>query len=132
MKKYIFYFSILSILICLGCQDDEIILSKPGEAVGPVTGLDYSISGNDVNISWDLPADFPDDIVEPVSINIRIAIDGRYQDPVTIENAPESYTFSSYESSKKYRFTVKVMANVENSDPAVSDLRYSLGETISF
>lgn len=131
MKKYFFYIPILSfLLICFSCQDEDILLSKPGEAIDPVTNLDYSIAGDKVNLTWKLPSTLPNDIIEPVSVQIKISIDGQNKGARILENAPESFTFSSYDPSKKYRFTVKLKANVDTTDPHVSDLRYSLGNTI--
>ena len=132
MKKYGLYLSILCFALCLACQDDEILLSKPGEAIQPVTNLAHSISGSDAMLTWNLPTDFPDDIIEPVSVQVRITIDGKSGGDVIVENAPETYTFLNYEPSKDYKFTVKVRASVDTDDPAVSNLRYSLGQTIAF
>lgn len=131
MKKNVFYILILSILFCSGCYKDEIIDSKPGEAIDPVSNLEYSIADENVILTWDLPSTYPDDIVEPVSVQIRTSIDGQSGGTVVLEEAPESYTFSSYDSSKEYRFTVKVIGAVDTSDPYVSDLRYSLGQTVA-
>lgn len=131
MKKSIFYLSILLIIICSGCKKDEVIDSKPGESIGPVTNLNHSVSGNTVNLTWKLPATLPNDIITPVAVVIQVAIDGKIMSTVTLDNAPASYTYSPYDSSKKYRFTVKVKGNVNSTDPNVSKLRYSLGETLS-
>lgn len=132
MKKYIFCILIFCVLFCSGCYEDEIIDSKPGEAIDVVTNLEYDIAGSNVNLTWDLPATYPDDVIEPVSVLIRITVDGQSGGTVVLEEAPTSYTFSPYDSSKEYRFTVKVMGEVDTSDPNVSDLRYSLGETVAF
>lgn len=131
MKKYVVYISILSVLFCSSCYEDEIIDSKPGESIDPVSNLEYSISSDNVILTWNLPSTYPDDIIEPVLVQIRILIDGQSGGTVVLERAPESYTFSPYDSSKEYRFTVKVMAEVDTSDPHVSDLRYSLGKTVA-
>jgi hypothetical protein len=132
MKKYVSYISILGVMLFLACREDEILLSKPGEEVSPVTNLAYTLSGSDVNLTWSLPADLPDDIVSPVSVQVRATIDGHNGGTVTLANDPTSYIFPGYDPSKKYRFTVKVMASVDTDDPAVSDLRYSPGQTITF
>jgi hypothetical protein len=130
MKKYLFYLSILSVLFLYSCQDEEILLSKPGEAIDPVTDLDYSIVDDKVNLKWKLPSSFPDDIIQPVSVHIRISSNGQNAGTEVIEGDPASFTFSPYDTSKEYKFTVKVMADVDTENPHESDLRYSLGNTI--
>jgi hypothetical protein len=132
MKKYGSYISILSVFLFLACSEYAILDSKPGEAIKPVTNLTHSISGNEAVLTWDLPSDFPDDIVEPVSIFVRITIDGQSGGTVTLANAPETYVFPNYDASRSYKFTVKVMASVDTDQPAVSNLRYSQGQTITF
>lgn len=130
MKKIAFYISILSILIFSGCKDYEIIDSKPGEPISPVTNLAYTKSGTNVTLSWTLPTSFPNDILQPVSIIIKVIRNGQLIDTKEVMNAPVSYIYPSYDSSKKYKFTVKVKGNVNTKDPKFSNLRYSLGQTV--
>lgn len=132
MKKYIFYISILSVLFYSACNKDDIITSKPGKPISPVTNLAYSISDSNINLTWKLPSALPDDIIPPVSVLIKISIDGQNRGTLVLENAPENYTFSPYDPAKTYRFTVKVMGKVNTQDKNFSNLRYSPGETISF
>lgn len=132
MKKYGSYISILCVIFSLACQDREILLSKPGEPLKPVTNLAHSVSGTDAVLTWDLPSEFPDDIITPVSVQVRITVDGLNDGNVILEGAPETYTFLNYDASKNYKFTVKVRASVDTDDPAESNLRYSPGQTIAF
>lgn len=130
MKKYLLYITVLGLLVCQGCQEEEIILSKPGEAIQPVSDLDYSITDNNVSFTWKLPESFPDDIEKPVSVQIRILSNGQNAGTIVLEDNPEGFVYTSYDASNEYRFTVKVMASVDTDDPAESDLRYSLGKTV--
>lgn len=130
MKKQLLYITICGLLVCFGCKEEEVILSKPGEAIEPVTNLDYSITGDNVNLTWELPATFPDDIIEPVSVQVKILANGQNAGTIILEDNPMSFIYTSYDASNEYRFTVKVMASVDTDDPAVSDLRYSLGKTV--
>lgn len=132
MKKYFIYISILSALFYTACQKDEIITSKPGEPIGPVTNLEHSASDTNINLTWKLPATLPADIIKPVSVFITTSIDGQNKGNAVLDNAPETYTFSPYDAAKKYRFTVKVMGKVDTKSPNVSSLRYSPGQTVSF
>lgn len=130
MKNYIFYISFLCILFCSGCYDEEIIVSKPGEAIDPVSNLEYTVSVDSVVLTWDMPSTYPEGVIEPVFVHIKVSEDGKHVATPVLENAPESFTYP-YDPSKEYRFTVKVMANVNTSEPHESDLRYSLGRTVN-
>lgn len=130
MKSIVLYTFILSMIFLSACSEDGIVDSKPGEPIEPVTNLEYSISGDEVTLTWKLPSNLPDDIVQPVSVHLRVKTDGVTADTYELENAPENYTYSSYDSSREYRFTVKVMGSVDTSEPHISDLRYSPGKTV--
>ncbi|MBK5191743.1 MAG: DUF4945 domain-containing protein [Flavobacteriaceae bacterium] len=131
MKKYLLYFSVLCLVFSTSCYKDEVIDSKPGESLDPVTNLQAQVSENDVLLSWDLPSTYPSSIIQPVSVQIEVSINGKKEGGVmVIADNPESYIFSTYDPENEYRFTVKVMANIETTEPHVSDLLYSLGETV--
>jgi hypothetical protein len=132
MKKYAAYIAVLCVTLFMACREEEILLSKPGEALKPVTNLAHTISGNDAVLTWDLPSEFPDDVITPVSVQVRITIDGLSGGNVILQGAPETYTFLGYDAAKNYKFTVKVTAAVDTDDPAESNLRYSPGQTITF
>ena len=131
MKKLAYFFIMFSILVFSACEY-EIIDSKPGEPLDPVSNLNYSISGSEVTLTWDLPTSYPDDIIQPVSVFIRIIINGVNAGTQTLEGAPESYTFTGYDPQDTYKFIVKVRGEVDTDNPNLSDLRYSLGSTIEF
>lgn len=130
MRKKVFYMAILCILIFSGCKDYEIIDSKPGAPIDAVTNLASTISGNNVTLSWTLPTSYPNDILQPVSVMVAININGQLVETKEVLNTPISFTYSSYDLSKKYRFTVKVKGNVDTKDLTFSNLRYSLGQTV--
>lgn len=116
----------------LSACEYEIIDSKPGESISPVTNLSHSVSEDEVMLTWDLPSSYPDDIVQPVSVMIRITRDGNNAGTVVLDDAPESYTYDAYDPSQTFKFTVKVRGEVDTDDPNVSDVRYSLGTTVEF
>ena len=132
MKKCLFYISIVCLMCCTSCRKEEIILSKPGEPIAPVTNLQYSIAGDKATLTWALPAALPEDIVKPVSVLIRVSVDGRNAGTYVVEDTPVSYTYSPYDPSKQYKFTVKAQGAVNTTDPYRSKLRISLGNTIVF
>lgn len=131
MKKYLLYIYFLGILFCAGCSKEELITSKPGESIAPVTNLAYSVAENQVNLTWKLPATFSEDIMQPVTVLVRISVDGQSGGTQVLENAPESFSYLSYDPAKKYRFTVKVQGKVNTTDPYRSKLRVSPGSTVA-
>jgi len=120
----------ISLFVFTACEY-EIIDSKPGESLDPVSNLNYSVSGSEVTLTWDLPTSYPDDIIQPVSVFIRITRNGASAGTQTISEAPTSFTFP-YESGSSYKFIVKVMGEVDTDNKNFSDLRYSPGVTIEF
>jgi hypothetical protein len=76
MKKVIYILLFIHHLVFYGCTDREILDLKPGEPINPVTNLKHTISGTDVNLTWTMPSGYPADIIQPVSVFIRINRDG--------------------------------------------------------
>jgi hypothetical protein len=120
------------LLLLYGCYDREILDSKEGDPIEPVANLAYTIDGNNVNLSWTLPAVYPSDIILPVSVVIKIYKNNTLISTVVVPNNPIIYTYTTYSSSSKYRIIVKVQANVDTEEVNKSKLRYSLGQTVSF
>ncbi|WP_207434787.1 fibronectin type III domain-containing protein [Sabulibacter ruber] len=131
MRNCIFYLSILGLLLCYSCKDDDILTSKPGEPIAPVTNLKHTITDNNVTLTWDLPANYPSDIIQPISVLVIKWEDGRSLGSQVLPDAPETVSFP-YSTGKKYKYTVKVQGAVNSEDPYVSKLRISPGQTISF
>jgi hypothetical protein len=132
MKNY-FYLIICSILLLLsGCYDRDIIDSKEGDPLDPVTNLVYTINGNNVNLSWTLPSQYPSDIILPVSVMIKVYKNNLLFTTATVPDAPTTYTYNPYDSASSYRIIVKVQGSVDTDDPNKSKLRYSPGETVVF
>ena len=132
MKKALYYISILCVLIITGCTDRDILDSKPGEAIDPVSNLQYTINGTNVILTWSLPSKIPVDIIQPVSIYLQVKRNNVAILSVVLPNAPSSYTYTGYDASKSYIFIVKIQGSVDTKDPNVSNLRYSLGQSVSF
>jgi len=131
MKNYIFYISMVCLLLCASCKDEEILSSKPGESIAPVTNLKHAISGTTTTLTWDLPTAFPADIVQPVSVLVQRYENGLSVGSQVLANAPKSVTYP-YNATKKYKYIVKVQSAVNSTDPYVSKLRISPGQTVNF
>lgn len=132
MKKALIFLMLVTSISITGCYDDDILTSKGGEPIEMVTNLDASVSGNNATLSWNLPASYPEGIITPVSVQIVVTIDGsREGGAIVLDDNPTSYVYSNYDSSKEYRFTVKVMAMKETMEDYESDTFYSSGNTIT-
>lgn len=114
-------------LLVAGCYDRDIIDFKPGEPIEPVKNLTYSIVIDNVILSWDLPVSYSADIIQPVSILIKVYENNILIRTITQPDAPTSYTYNPYDNEKSYRFIVKVVGNVDTTDPYLATTRYSLG-----
>lgn len=132
VNKISVLFAALFFILFQGCVSDDIIDSKPGEAMPPVDNLEYDIQGSEVELTWDLPQSIPEDVIRPLSVQVRVTADGQNSGTFVLENNPESYTYTSYDPAKSYRFTVKVIGGVDTTEPHISNIRYSLGKTVTF
>ena len=130
MKKYLFFISVLSLGLLLSCYDDDISYDKPGEPIDPVSDLSATPQGDQVLLSWSLPSGYPSDVIQPVSVQINVSIDGRREGGnIVLDGNPTSWSYP-YDSARTYRFTVKVLTHIETTQPHESDLRLSPGETV--
>src|SRR5690606_21164116 len=97
---------ILLIFVChymTGCYERDIIDDKFGEAIEPINGLNFSITGSDVIFTWNLPSTYPDDLILPVSVVVTIFINNINVGSETLDSAPTTYTYSSYSANENYR-----------------------------
>ena len=129
--KYLF----LALCTLLGsCYDDDVLSSKPGEPIEGISNLAHTISGDQVILTWDLPSQYPEGIITPVSVHIALSVDGqRVGGTIVLPNDPVTYTQAGYDPAREYRMTLKVVAmkNVENEPDHISDTWISKGTTLS-
>jgi hypothetical protein len=126
MKKLFIACLVLAALLT-GCEDRQIIDSKEGESISPVTGLNYTVNEPEVVFTWQMPSSFPQDILQPVSVFVTVYKDNKKVTTVTLTDAPTTYTYSGYNSASIYRFIFKVRGDVNTDDLNESKLRYSSG-----
>lgn len=127
-KKLCLYISGLMFMVA-GCSDD-ILTSKEGEPIDPVTNLNYTINENEVTLTWNLPANYPSDIITPVSVRVDIFRDGVLVNNPVLRDAPTSYIYSNYDPQETFRFVVKVRGEVDTDDPYMSSVRLSPGQFV--
>ena len=126
MKHILFYINmVFLILLYAGCSEYEVIDSKPGESIDPVSNLQAIEVDNTVVLTWNLPSSFPDDIILPVSVVVQVYVSKTFVAPalmdlsktkeVTLTLAPETYTYTEYDPAKTYVFVVKVKGDVDGT-----------------
>ena len=130
MKKLHICFLFMAAIAFTGCYDREILESKPGDSIDPVTNLNYIINEPEIAFSWTLPSSYPDDILHPVSVHLTVFKDNIQVSATTITDAPTAYAYTGYDSESTYRFIFKVSADVDTDDESLSNLRYSAGVVV--
>jgi hypothetical protein len=129
MKNFILFIFISSLFIFSACEY-EIIDSKPGQPINPISNLSHSISGSNLTLTWNLPSSYPEDIIQPISVMIRITRNGQNAGEQVLQGAPVSFIYNSYDPESTYKFIVKVKGAVNTEDRNFSNLRYSSGVTL--
>lgn len=134
MKRLFYLTFVLAMISFTACNDADIFEPVYGDPIDPVTDLQYSISGNTVTITWVLPSSYPDDIIQPVSVNLVIDDGGPRPMALVLPEAPESFVYEGYNPEMSYGVTVKVRGDVDKdkSEAVGGGYRLSLGQTIYF
>ncbi|MCK5135197.1 MAG: DUF4945 domain-containing protein [Bacteroidales bacterium] len=127
--SYICLLFILAISVT-SCYDRDILESKEGESIDPISNLTYGANEPEIVFNWDLPTNFPDDILHPVSVFLTVFQDDIKISTVTIPDGPNTYTYTEYDPGSGFRFIFKVQADVDTDDPNLSSLRYSAGSVV--
>lgn len=126
MKNLVYLFVLLTIPISSGCTDD-ILMSKDGSPIQPVQNLDFVLNNNELILTWDLPANYPSDIILPVSVRVDIYSDGVLLESTVIPESPVSFLYNGYSADKSFRFVVKVRGEVNSENPYMAKVRLSPG-----
>lgn len=132
------------LVLCFACEYD-ILDSKTGEPIEAVSNLKHSISGQQITLTWDLPNSYPNDVIRPVSVFIRVTRISKENQlaeyplyspsalnagTFTVTNDPKSFVYNQYDPQYTYRFIVKVVGKVNVTSRNFSDTRYSSGAVI--
>lgn len=130
MKNLVYLFVLLTIPISSGCTDD-ILMSKDGSSIQPVQNLDFVLGNSEVILTWDLPENYPPDIILPVTVRVDIYCDGVLLESSVIPESPVSFLYSGYVSDKSFRFVVKVRGEVNAENPYMAKVRLSPGRVVA-
>ena len=116
---------IFTCLLFTGCYDRDVVGSKGTHYILPkVENLDYSVQGNTVKLTWQIPDNIPDEFLRPLEVSIQKVENDIYRDVITIG---KEETFN-----KRYRFVVKLVGNLTDEvvETGISSRIYSEGQVI--
>ncbi|MDR2042363.1 MAG: DUF4945 domain-containing protein [Tannerella sp.] len=141
MKKRVYIFMLLTwVCLCIpSCYDRNILDSKEGVSLPPVTGLEYTRSGDQVTLTWGIPSDIPPEISRPLSVNVQVL---RYRPGVLSITRVDTHTLSGEpltasltvpnedNAGYEYHIVVKLTGHLKESVYGYSSQIFSLGQTI--
>ena len=116
---------IFTCLLFTGCYDRDVILPK-------VENLDYSVQGNTVKLTWQIPDNIPDEFLRPLEVSIQKVENDIYRDVITIGNEGTFAEGIAIDANKRYRFVVKLVGNLTDEvvETGISSRIYSEGQVI--
>ena len=116
---------IFTCLLFTGCYDRDVVGSKGTHYILPkVENLDYSVQGNTVKLTWQIPDNIPDEFLRPLEVSIQKVENDIYRDVITIGNEGTFAEGIAIDANKRYRFVVKLVGN------GISSRIYSEGQVI--
>lgn len=122
----------LTIISFTSCYDRDVIDYKEFDHSLPeIENLSYTKQNNLVKLSWQIPANISDDFRRPLEVSIQVVENNIYREIVIVENEGTSRDIT-IDTSKKYRFVVKLLGYLTNEakEEGKTDRVYSEGQVI--
>ena len=138
MKKLAHKIFVLLLLFFGACTDRDIIESKDGVSLPPVSNLALAkIGDSNVRVSWTIPPDIPQSINQPLNVYVEVkqiigVTTTRTEYSATLPNAPSQFDYELPDTEKTYHITVKLQGGVKDPNPNYSATIYSLGKTVIY
>lgn len=138
MKKLCILCSIVLLVLGSACKKLYDVTSKPGVSLPPVSNLALQKTGSSqVKLTWEIPKNIPDNIQQPLSVNIAVSEVINVMKTIsvssaTLANAPTEYLFDLPNDTSTYHFTVKLLGTTKTADINYSSNIYSLGQTVVY
>lgn len=109
MKKItIFLTVVLFVILLQGCYDREIIDRKEFYYELPtVQNLSYTVTGDEVTLTWQIPATIPDEFNRPLEVIVQEVENDIYRERRELLNENTTASFSM-EPGNEYRFIVRL------------------------
>lgn len=115
-----------------GCYDRDIIdLKEFNHSLPKVENLEYTKQGDQVNLTWKIPATVPADFKRPLEVSIQVVENNVYRQKIVVGNENTSASIAT-NATKKYRFVVKLLGYLTDQarEEGKTDRVYSEGQVI--
>ncbi|MEN6455326.1 MAG: DUF4945 domain-containing protein [Prolixibacteraceae bacterium] len=115
-----------------GCYDRDIVdLKEFDHSLPKVENLEYTKQGDQVNLTWKIPAAVSADFKRPLEVSIQVVENNIYRQKVIVGNENTSASIAT-NASKKYRFVVKLLGYLTDQarEEGKTDRVYSEGQVI--
>lgn len=122
----------LILVLFIGCYDRDILDRKDfNHSLPKVENISYTLEGNVVKLSWQIPDNIPQDFNRPLEVSIQVVEDDIYRQKFSVFNEINTAEVT-IDPNKKYRFIVKLLGFLtpEAKEEGFTDRVYSEGVII--
>jgi hypothetical protein len=122
----------LILVLFTGCYDRDIIDRKDfNHSLPKVENLSYTLEGNVVRLSWQIPANIPQNFNRPLEASIQVVEDDIYRQRFSVFDEINSAAIT-IDPNKEYRFIVKLLGFLtpEAKEEGFTDRVFSEGVVI--
>lgn len=131
MKSIVKYIILICVLLTFTqCYDRDVLGHKDGVSLPEVTGLQTSLAGNTVTLTWNLPSNISDEVNQPISVFVQIYKGTVRESFHYLRNDPTTFSYTLEEPQKSYRAVVKLEGTLKNPEYGKSSYILSLGQTV--
>jgi len=123
---------ILTVILFTGCYDRDIIDRKDfHHSLPKVENLSYSLQGNVVALTWQIPDNISEAFTRPIQVKIQVVENDIYRQVVTVYDE-QNRAEITIDPAKDYRFIVKLLGFLtpEAREVGFTDRVFSEGEII--
>lgn len=110
MKKIVTIFvMLLAVLSLSSCYDRSVLDDKGLNYFMPMAeNVQYTRNNNTVTLTWNIPAEIPEEFQRPIAVQIQVVENDIYKDKITLVNEETSYSFA-IDPAQKYRYIIKLV-----------------------
>jgi len=122
----------LILVLFTGCYDRDIIDRKDfNHSLPKVENLSYTLEGNVVRLSWQIPDNIPQNFNRPLEASIQVVEDDIYRQRFSVFDEINSAAIT-IDPNKEYRFIVKLLGFLtpEAKEEGFTDRVFSEGVVI--
>ena len=122
----------LILVLFTGCYDRDIIDRKDfNHSLPKVENLSYTLEGNVVRLSWQIPGNIPQNFNRPLEASIQVVEDDIYRQRFSVFDEINSAAVT-IDPNKEYRFIVKLLGFLtpEAKEEGFTDRVFSEGVII--